>query len=59
MNTTTSADGTVLAFDRLGLGPPVVLVGGAFQTRSTTAPLAAADTIRSGQSGPTGPWRQR
>lgn len=42
MSTTKSADGTVLAFDRLGSGPPVILLAGAFNTRSTTAPLAAA-----------------
>jgi pimeloyl-ACP methyl ester carboxylesterase len=42
MHTTTSADGTVIAFDRAGEGPPIVLVAGAFNTRSTTAPLAAA-----------------
>jgi pimeloyl-ACP methyl ester carboxylesterase len=40
--TTRSADGTTLAFEVAGDGPPVVLVGGAFNTRSTTAPLAAA-----------------
>ena len=39
---TESADGTTLAFDIAGDGPPIVLVGGAFNTRSTTAPLAAA-----------------
>jgi pimeloyl-ACP methyl ester carboxylesterase len=33
MDTATSSDGTALAFDRSGDGPPVVLVGGAFQTR--------------------------
>ena len=42
MSTVTSADGTTIAFDRLGSGPPVILVAGAFNTRSTTAPLAAA-----------------
>src|SRR3954454_23979749 len=41
LHTTTSADGTTIAYDRLGEGPPVVLVAGAFNTRSTTAPLAA------------------
>jgi pimeloyl-ACP methyl ester carboxylesterase len=40
--TIESADGTTIAFDVHGDGPPVVLVGGAFTTRSTTAPLAAA-----------------
>ena len=42
MHTTTSADGTTIAYDRAGDGPPIVLVAGAFITRSTTAPLAAA-----------------
>ena len=40
--TTTSADGTTLAFDVEGDGPPIVLVGGAFNTRPTTSPLAGA-----------------
>jgi pimeloyl-ACP methyl ester carboxylesterase len=31
-----------IAFDRLGEGPPVILVLGAFNTRTTGAPLAAA-----------------
>ncbi|HEY0252645.1 MAG TPA: alpha/beta fold hydrolase [Kofleriaceae bacterium] len=31
-----------LAFDRLGSGPPIILVLGAFNTRETGAPLAAA-----------------
>ena len=30
----TSADGTRIGFDRLGSGPPVVLVGGAMQFRA-------------------------
>ncbi|WP_436535222.1 alpha/beta fold hydrolase [Actinoplanes sp. HUAS TT8] len=33
METVTSRDGTTIAFDRYGDGPPVVLVGGAFQHR--------------------------
>jgi hypothetical protein len=37
----TSADATAIAFDRLGAGPPLIIVAGAFKTRST-APLAAA-----------------
>jgi pimeloyl-ACP methyl ester carboxylesterase len=40
--TVTSADGTKIAFDRLGSGPPLILVVGAFNTRETTAPLATA-----------------
>jgi hypothetical protein len=34
MSKARSADGTAIAFDRVGEGPPVVLVGGAFQVRS-------------------------
>jgi pimeloyl-ACP methyl ester carboxylesterase len=34
MSTVTSADGSTIAFDELGHGPPVVLVGGAFQHRA-------------------------
>jgi pimeloyl-ACP methyl ester carboxylesterase len=36
-----SSDGTLIAFDRVGAGPPLVLVVGAFNTRETGAPLAA------------------
>ena len=32
----------IIAFDRLGEGPPVILVLGAFNTRETGAPLAEA-----------------
>ncbi|MEN3284223.1 MAG: hypothetical protein V7607_5363 [Solirubrobacteraceae bacterium] len=42
MKTVTSADGTAIAFDRLGAGAPVILSAGAFNDRSTTAPLARA-----------------
>lgn len=41
MNTTTSKDGTTIAFDQTGQGPPVVLLTGAFNDRTTGAPLAA------------------
>jgi pimeloyl-ACP methyl ester carboxylesterase len=34
MNTVTSADGTTIAYDRAGSGPPVILVDGAFCGRS-------------------------
>ena len=40
--TTRSPDGTTLAFELDGDGPPIIFVGGAFNTRSATAPLAAA-----------------
>lgn len=39
--TVPSADGTPLAVERAGEGPPVILVGGAFNDRSTVAGLAA------------------
>lgn len=42
MRTTVSADGTRIAFDQAGDGPPVILVLGAFNDRSTGAPLAKA-----------------
>ncbi|MGV9412391.1 alpha/beta fold hydrolase [Nocardia sp. NPDC003693] len=37
-----SRDGTVLAVDAIGSGAPVILLGGAFNDRSTVAALAAA-----------------
>jgi pimeloyl-ACP methyl ester carboxylesterase len=36
----TSADGTPIAFDQTGAGAPVILVGGAFNDRTTVAGLA-------------------
>ena len=42
MDTIASADGTVIAFDRYGAGPPVIMTVGAFNTRSQTEPLAQA-----------------
>jgi pimeloyl-ACP methyl ester carboxylesterase len=42
MQMVSSADGTAIAYDRYGQGPPVIMVVGAFNTRSTTAPLASA-----------------
>ncbi len=36
----TSADGTRIAFDRLGYGPAIVLVSGMFCDRQTTQCLA-------------------
>ncbi|HEX4220546.1 MAG TPA: alpha/beta hydrolase [Acidimicrobiales bacterium] len=41
METTRSADGTSIAFDREGDGPPLVVVVGAFCDRSTSIGLAA------------------
>lgn len=41
MNTVTSKDGTTIAFERLGDGPPVILVCGGSVDRSSNASLAA------------------
>jgi pimeloyl-ACP methyl ester carboxylesterase len=38
MQTVTSRDSTMIAFDRFGHGPPLVLVGGAFQHRAFDPP---------------------
>jgi pimeloyl-ACP methyl ester carboxylesterase len=66
MGSVISADGTVIAFEKLGTGPPLILVAGAFNTRATTAPLAAAlqdrftvfhyDRRGRGESGDTMPY---
>lgn len=42
MDTVQSADGTAIAFDRSGSGPAVILIGGAFNDRSTVSGLAAS-----------------
>ncbi len=42
MQTVTSRDGTKIALDILGDGPPVIFVGGALADRSAGAPLATA-----------------
>lgn len=41
METVHSADGTAIAFDRSGTGLPLVLIGGAFNTRMSASGLAA------------------
>ncbi len=69
MNQVMSNDGTVIAFDRSGQGPAVILVGGAFQYRAidpSTAQLAALlaqhftvfhyDRRGRGESGDTQPY---
>jgi pimeloyl-ACP methyl ester carboxylesterase len=40
MEKVTSADGTTIAYDRLGSGPSVILVGGALCDRNSLRPLA-------------------
>ncbi|MBC6463665.1 alpha/beta fold hydrolase, partial [Actinomadura sp. HBU206391] len=40
MDKATSADGTPIAFERIGDGPPVIVVGGALCDRAVTRPLA-------------------
>lgn len=40
MNRVTSGDGTSIAFERFGEGPPIILVGGATCNRAMTRPLA-------------------
>lgn len=42
MNTVGSADGTLIAFDQFGDGAPVIMIESAFNTRSSTEPLARA-----------------
>jgi pimeloyl-ACP methyl ester carboxylesterase len=68
MHTTTSKDGTTIAYEKLGSGPPVVLVDGAFCRRAfgpmpTLAPLLAKhftvlhyDRRGRGDSGDTQPY---
>ncbi|MEY9211879.1 alpha/beta hydrolase [Thermobifida halotolerans] len=66
MNTVRSKDGTPIAFDRLGEGPPVILVGGALNDRRSVMPLAellaphftvfAYDRRGRGDSGDTRPY---
>lgn len=64
--TVTSADGTRIAFDRLGEGPPLIVVGGILCDRQRTRPLAEAfsrfatvlnvDRRGRGASGDTSPY---
>ena len=66
MESTQSADGTMIAFDREGNGPPLVVVVGAFCDRSTSRSLAAIlapdftviryDRRGRGSSGDTSPY---
>jgi pimeloyl-ACP methyl ester carboxylesterase len=66
MNTATSRDGTTIAFDTTGDGPPVIVVGGALNTRQAAVTLAellapgfmvyAYDRRGRGDSGDTPPY---
>jgi pimeloyl-ACP methyl ester carboxylesterase len=40
MKTVTSKDGTKIAYDQIGMGPPVILIGGALVSRSDHSKLA-------------------
>ena len=58
----TSKDGTTIAVDRVGGGPPVVCVGGALNDRHSTVPVMPGFTVYSydrrgrGDSGDTRPY---
>jgi pimeloyl-ACP methyl ester carboxylesterase len=66
MDKVTSIDGTQIAFDQLGDGPPVIVVGGAMCDRALTGPTAEElakhftvlnyDRRGRGDSGDTGPY---
>ena len=66
MDSASSADGTMIAYERSGDGPPIILVGGAFNDRSTTRALASVlasdftaysyDRRGRGDSGDSGPY---
>lgn len=66
MRTAVSKDGTAIAYERTGDGPPLVLVGGALSTRAASAPLAVElaaghavhvyDRRGRGESGDTSPY---
>jgi pimeloyl-ACP methyl ester carboxylesterase len=45
METIKSTDGTTIAFDRVGQGPPVILVGGAFSWRRWKGFVELADLL--------------
>jgi pimeloyl-ACP methyl ester carboxylesterase len=45
MNTVVSADGTTIAFDRAGQGPPVILVAGATATRADPGNSGLAERL--------------
>jgi pimeloyl-ACP methyl ester carboxylesterase len=45
MRSVTSPDGTVIAYDQLGEGPPVILVGGAFSYRRYSRSVELAELL--------------
>ena len=57
MNVTHSADGTAIAFDRLGSGSPIILVSGASCTRGVHSPLA--ELLSAGHRTLPAPGRER
>ncbi|MDO3703631.1 alpha/beta hydrolase [Micromonospora sp. C28SCA-DRY-2] len=70
VETVRSADGTPIAHERFGDGPPIILIGGAFNDRSTIRALAEAlaaagftafayDRRGRGDSGDTPPYQVR
>lgn len=66
MNQAISKDGTTIAYDKTGQGPPIILVVGAFNDRATGVPLAGFlerhftvfnyDRRGRGESGDTAPY---
>ena len=54
MDNVTSKDGTTIAFDRLGDGPPVVLVSGGSVDRSSNAPSPTSSPASSRSTTTTG-----
>ena len=42
MNSVTSKDGTIITYDQMGQGVPVIIVSGAFADREATMPMAEA-----------------
>jgi hypothetical protein len=44
MKTVTSRDGTLIAIDRVGSGPPIVIVVGAFNERRTGSGITSKST---------------
>jgi pimeloyl-ACP methyl ester carboxylesterase len=47
MNTITSADGTTIAYDRMGAGDPLILIGGAFSYRKYPGQIKLARLLAS------------